>query len=74
VKRYRLAVVPTPLAAQQHEQARQELRRFSRFLDQQNPEALAASVTQIDATLANCARIDAFFRRYVAALADRRVH
>lgn len=75
MKTRRLQVVPTPAQpAAQHEQARQKLRDFSRFIEQQDPEALAASVTQVDSTLESCARIDAFFRRYVAALRLRVVH
>ncbi len=76
VKTKRLAVVPTPaqLAAQQHERARLQLRAFAQFIERQDPEALAASVTMIDSTLEHCAKIDRFFRAYVSALSERRVH
>jgi hypothetical protein len=69
----RVPVVPTisQLVVQKHERAREELRRFSRWVDQHDPELLAASVTQIDSTLESCARIDQFFRRYTAALKGR---
>jgi hypothetical protein len=76
VKTHRLQVVPTPaqLTASKHERARLQLRTFARFIEKQDPEALAASVEAIDVTLESCAKIDRFFRAYVAALAERRVH
>lgn len=76
MKTKRLVVVPTPaqLTALKHERARLQLRAFARFLEKQDPEMLAASVDSIDVTLEACAKIDRFFRAYVAALAERRVH
>jgi|WetSurMetagenome_2_1015567.scaffolds.fasta_scaffold1524368_2 hypothetical protein len=70
MKTHRLQVVPTPatLAARDHDQARQELRRFARFCAQQDPEALAAEVRAVSETLATCAQIEIFFRRYVRGL------
>ena len=62
-------VAPTPLVA-----ARQRLRDFAAFVEKQDPDVLAAAVTQIDDTLHRCARIQGFFRRYVAALKSRVVH
>jgi hypothetical protein len=69
----RRRATPAQLERQRHEQVREELRRFARFLDQQDRE-LAASVTQLDSTLEACARIDRFFKTYVTALAERRAH
>lgn len=64
----------SPLPPDDIEAVRQELRDFAVFLDAQDPEALAAGVTQIADTLHRAARIQSFFRRYVAALKKRVVH
>ena len=51
-----------------HKEARETLRCFARFVEEEDPVALAAVVTEVRKTLASCARIELFFRRYVAAL------
>ena len=75
-KAHRQAVVPTPaqLEIQRRKRARERLREFAAFVEQHDPELLAAEVTQVGSTLESCARIDQFFRRYVAALKLRVVH
>lgn len=64
----------TPPPAVGLEPARQSLRDFAAFLEAQDPEALAAEVTMVGDTLKRCANIQAWFRRYVAALKVRVVH
>ncbi len=69
--RRRSAPVPAPPPI---EDPRARLRDFADFLDRQDPDALAAAVTDVDGTLVRCARIEAFFRRYTSALKMRVVH
>lgn len=76
MKGRRVLAVPTPaeVAARRRDHARQRLRTFAKFIERQDPEALAASVVALDSTLESCARIETFFRRYVQALRLRVVH
>jgi hypothetical protein len=74
--RARRVAPPTPaeIAARRHDQARQQLRAFAKFVERHDPEILAALVTEIDSTLTSCARIDRWFQRYAAALRLKVVH
>lgn len=65
-------MTPAQLAARNHEQSREALRRFAAFCATHDPIALGAEVTAVSEALATCAQIDQFFRRYVAALRQER--
>ncbi len=53
--------------------ARIALRTFCRVCDEQNPQALAAVVSDIPNTLLSIAKIDQWFRQYEAVLKTRLV-
>lgn len=60
---------PAPVDAT--EDARQRLREFAEFIAAQNPDVLAARVTQLHDTLLHVGRIQSFFRKYRAGLKAR---
>jgi hypothetical protein len=62
----------TPARVRRVGAARQKLRKFAAFVETQDAELLASAVTEIASTLASVAKIDLFFRRYAAALRQRR--
>jgi hypothetical protein len=57
---------PAPTPAPTPEQLR--LREFADWLDAQDPVALARLVSEVESTLARCARIQIWFTRYAAAV------